>query len=165
MKRVEDKERLQTPTRQATLCFLLNDNNVLLGRKKRGFAEGKWNGFGGKRNDGEKISDTAIREFQEEAGITPKLLVQVAVLDCYHPNWSQQVVVYTTTEWDGTAAETEEMEPKWFLVKDVPYEKMWDDETIWLPMVLEGKKLKARLQFNDKGKLFRQEITTVESFG
>ena len=39
---------------QATLCFLTKKDSVLLGMKKRSFAEGKWNGFGGKQNDTEK---------------------------------------------------------------------------------------------------------------
>jgi hypothetical protein len=34
---------------QTTHVFLFNSKNqVLLGMKKRGFGEGKWNGFGGK---------------------------------------------------------------------------------------------------------------------
>jgi len=34
--------------RQTTLCLLIKEGEVLLGMKKRGFATGKWNGFGGK---------------------------------------------------------------------------------------------------------------------
>lgn len=39
------------PLRQATLCFLIDKNKVLLGMKKHGFAEDKWDGFGGKVNE------------------------------------------------------------------------------------------------------------------
>lgn len=149
---------------QATLCFLLKDNQVLLGMKKRRFAEGKWNGFGGKSNDGEMIQDTAVREFQEEAGITPKSLIQVAVLDCYHPNWSQQVVVYISREWEGAPKETEEMEPRWFPLDRLPYEKMWVDEAIWLPMILKGKKIRASFQFDEKANLLDKELKLVKEF-
>lgn len=35
--------------RPTTLCLIINDKNqILLSRKKRGFGEGKYNGFGGK---------------------------------------------------------------------------------------------------------------------
>jgi len=35
--------------------------------KKRGFGEGKWNGFGGKNKAKETIIETALRELHEEA--------------------------------------------------------------------------------------------------
>ena len=41
---------------------------------------------------------------------------------------------------------------------------MWVDEAIWLPMVLEGKKIRARFQFGEEGELLDQEITAVENF-
>lgn len=165
MNKIESKESLQAQTNQATLCFLIDGDRVLLGKKKRRFAEGKWNGYGGKRNEDETILQTAIREFQEEAGITPKSLVQVATLDCYHPDWNQQVVVYTVSEWEGTPEETEEMIPQWFPKEELPLSEMWPDEAIWLPLVLEGKKLRATFQFNKEGELLKQEITAVKNFG
>ena len=36
--------------------------------KKRGFGEGKWNGFGGKVEEGETILQAALRELKEECG-------------------------------------------------------------------------------------------------
>ncbi|RHY63800.1 hypothetical protein DYB30_013281, partial [Aphanomyces astaci] len=58
--------------KQYTLAFLLRDHQgekqVLLGMKKRGFGEGKWNGFGGKVEVTDKtIEDAAAREMTEEA--------------------------------------------------------------------------------------------------
>ncbi len=44
-----------------TLVFLVDDDRVLLGMKKRGFGAGKWNGFGGKVEPGETIEEAAIR--------------------------------------------------------------------------------------------------------
>lgn len=65
--------------RQATLCLLIKDNQILLAMKKRGFGQGKWNGVGGKPNPKENIEQTAIRETQEEIGIIPKSLKRVAL--------------------------------------------------------------------------------------
>ena len=45
-----------------TLVFLRREGEVLLGMKKRGFGEGKWNGFGGKVEAGETIVEAAARE-------------------------------------------------------------------------------------------------------
>lgn len=44
-----------------TLAFIRRGNQVLLGLKKRGFGEGKWNGFGGKLNPNETLADAAQR--------------------------------------------------------------------------------------------------------
>ena len=42
---------------------------LLLGLKKRGFGQGKWNGFGGKLDEGETPRQAAIREMKEESDV------------------------------------------------------------------------------------------------
>ena len=51
------------PNKQLTLLFVLEPEKkeVLLGMKKRGFGQGRWNGFGGKVQAGETVEDAAIR--------------------------------------------------------------------------------------------------------
>lgn len=49
------------PNKTYTLAFITKDGQILLGLKKRGFGEGKWNGFGGKTNSGETIANAAVR--------------------------------------------------------------------------------------------------------
>ncbi len=147
--------------KQATSVFLVDGDKVLLGLKKRGFATGKWNGFGGKANDDETIEDAARREVREEADITLSAIEECAILDCHHPNWSQQVYVYIARAWEGAPAESEEMKPQWFSKDEIPYAEMWEDSSIWLPMILDGQKLKATLYFDESGKLTSQEITNV----
>lgn len=44
-----------------TLVMVVQPGRVLLGMKKRGFGAGRWNGFGGKVQDGETIEDAARR--------------------------------------------------------------------------------------------------------
>lgn len=45
-----------------TLCIIHQENKVLIGMKKRGFGEGRWNGFGGKVQENETIEEAAKRE-------------------------------------------------------------------------------------------------------
>ncbi|MHA2033071.1 MAG: NUDIX domain-containing protein, partial [Candidatus Kariarchaeaceae archaeon] len=58
-------------TVDATLCFILHENEVLLIMKKRGFGKGKLNGPGGKARLNETIVEAAIRETREETGLKP----------------------------------------------------------------------------------------------
>ena len=57
-------------TIQATLCFILHDNKVLLLKKNPGlFGAGKWNAPGGKLQHGETAEHCAKREVYEETGL------------------------------------------------------------------------------------------------
>lgn len=159
------KEKTKTPLRQATLCFLLKDNSVLLAMKKRGFAAGKWNGSGGKPKDGDKsIEATAKREMFEETTVTPKKLKKVAVLNFYFEektDWNQQVIVFITDSWNGNPEETEEMAPKWFRQDEIPYSQMWEDDPLWLPKVLDGKIVQGNFLFDENQKMQEHEIIEV----
>src|ERR1043165_611084 len=59
------------PTQRANLCFVIRGRKILLIRKKRGLGAGKFNGPGGRIEDGETPLASAIRETEEEIGVTP----------------------------------------------------------------------------------------------
>ena len=68
------------PTARTCLCFVLRGEEILLIRKKRGIGAGKINGPGGHLEPGETPLEAAVREVQEELGITPINLKQVGEL-------------------------------------------------------------------------------------
>jgi len=149
---------------QATLLFLLKNNQILLAMKKRGFGINRWNGVGGKPNNFEKIEDTAVRETQEEIKVTPKNIIQVATLDFYFqnkPEWNQQVIVFTTTDWEGSPVETEEMKPQWFDKDNLPFDSMWPDDPFWLPLVLSDKKIQAEFTYGDNDIILNKKINEI----
>jgi 8-oxo-dGTP pyrophosphatase MutT (NUDIX family) len=159
--------------RQATLCFLIRDNQnnkeILLALKKKGFGEGKWNGIGGKfdfKRDS-SILETAIREMREEINIRIKEQEKMAILNFSYPylesdeekEW--QVHVFFVRKWKGEPIETEEMLPKWFKISEIPYDSMWPDDKFWLPEILKGKKLKADFIFKKGENILKYNIKMV----
>lgn len=58
-------------TRKALTLTLVRSGagEILLGLKKRGFGEGKWNGFGGKVEPGETIPQAAARYYDVHLGV------------------------------------------------------------------------------------------------
>jgi len=135
---------------QTTIIFFIKNDHILLAMKKRGHGVGKWNGVGGKVKDGESIETAAIRESQEEIGVTPLKLTKVAELTFTFPSetgnhGNHTSTVFLCNAWDGEPGESEEMKPEWFPLASIPYEAMWDDDKRWLPKVLSDKKLVATL--------------------
>ena len=130
------KETLSQPLRQMSLCFLVDGNQVLLGWKAWGFGKDKqagkdkWNGAGGKLQPGESLEQCAIREVEEEFGVTPTSLIQVAVINFYFPhvpeveNWNQQVHVFLVKSWQGELKPSDEMvKLQWFEFDQVPFDR------------------------------------------
>lgn len=145
-----------------TLLFLIDGNQILLAMKKRGFGKGRWNGVGGKLDPGETVEQAAIRECQEEIGVTPTKFHLVAENDFQAPDWNMFGYVYVCDEWEGEPVETEEMAPQWFKITDIPYEKMWQDDPFWLPHVLAGKKVVSTFTFDKDDNLLSEDVKFVK---
>lgn len=127
--------------------------------KKRGFGAGKFNGVGGKVEINESIISASVREVKEEIFVTIKAqnLIQVATLTFIfkdNPDWNIECHTFFIYKWEGIPKESEEMNPEWFDISKIPYEKMWVDDPYWLPHVLSGKKITATFNFKDKGGSF-----------
>jgi 8-oxo-dGTP diphosphatase len=128
--------------KQVTLIYLRRDSQILLAMKKRGFGIGKWNGPGGKVEPGETIEQAAIRECQEEIGITPHNIKLVGRLHFFmpnDPNFEHDCSIFSCRDWEGEPTESEEMRPEWFTEQSIPYADMWPDDTVWMPLLLADK--------------------------
>ncbi|MES2505516.1 MAG: 8-oxo-dGTP diphosphatase [Verrucomicrobiota bacterium] len=141
------------PGIRATLMFIVDEagGRVLLIRKKRGLGAGKINGPGGKMDPGETSAECAIRETQEELGVTALSPVKHGEL------WFQfvdglalHVDVFRATEWEGEAYETPEAVPLWTSLKELPFDEMWADDRFWLAeLLIEKKHFLGRFLFDD----------------
>jgi 8-oxo-dGTP diphosphatase len=137
------------PTDRATLVFVVRGGEILLMRKKRGLGAGKINGPGGRLEPGETPLECAVREVQEELRITPQGL-RYAGDNAFQfaDGYSIHVSVYMAAAFEGTPAETDEAAPLWFPLDAIPYDEMWEDDRLWLPLALEGRAFTARYTFD-----------------
>lgn len=148
---------------QATTLFLIKDDRILLGRKKTGLGKGNYLGIGGKVEAGESVAAAAIREAEEEIGITNPKIVKVAEMNFRfpeHPDWSQYVHVFTTRHWEGTPTESKEIKPAWFRFCEIPFNEMWSDDIFWLSAILQGHTLKGDFLFDRDAKI--KEVSLKE---
>ena len=140
-----------TPEQTATLMFVIDDNRVLLIRKKRGLGAGKINGPGGRLEEGETPYACAIRETQEEVCITPGSVEAHGELRFHAEDMPTiHVYVFVAHGFEGTPAETDEAIPLWFDFNQIPYDEMWDDDLLWLPAVLAGQSVQGWFSFRDE---------------
>ena len=144
---------------QTTHVYLFNSKRqLLLGMKKRWFGMGNWNGFGWKNHKGETIKETALRELFEEAWIflEKQHIKKVGILHFFYkanPERNQDVHIYTWI-YNGNFIETEEMNPKRWNIQDIPYDKMREDDHIWLPKLINKETpFDMTFKFNEEGKI------------
>jgi len=156
--------------RNATLVFLIKKSesgitDICLAMKKRGFGMNRWNGVGGKVDEQkETVEEAAKREAKEEIDVLVKELNKIAELSFYFPHnsaWDQIVHVYFVESWDGEPKESEEMNPKWFSINEIPFENMWPDDIFWLPKAVKGNLLKAMFKFGENDVIQDKEINIV----
>jgi 8-oxo-dGTP diphosphatase len=137
------------PTDVATLCFVVVDGRILLIRKKRGLGAGKINGPGGRLEPGEAPRAGAVREVEEELRVTPVGLREVGENRFqFVDGYSIHVFVFAASGCRGEPEETDEATPVWVDLDAIPYTEMWEDDRLWLPLVLEGRRFTGRFLFD-----------------
>ncbi len=153
-------------TKVLTLGLLLEEDNLLLGMKKRGFGAGRYNGFGGKVNPGETIDEGMIREYKEESRIEVLEFKEVGVIE-FEFKGNPEILethIYKILKYSGEPKETEEMKPRWFKTNEIPYDEMWPADKYWIPLFLDGKKFRGRVYFEDQNKVLDSNIKESYNF-
>jgi 8-oxo-dGTP diphosphatase len=138
------------PELTGTLLFVIDGDQVLLIDKKTGHGAGKINAPGGKLEAGETPAACAIRETFEEVSVhveRPRLMARLKFADTVASQWFGHVFV--ADHHTGEAAPSREADPHWYALDAIPYDRMWQDDRIWLPLVLGGQQVDGEFLFHD----------------
>lgn len=148
-----DWDRWQ-PVDLGTILFVIRDQEILLIHKKRGLGAGKINGPGGRLDDGETPLQCAIREVDEEVRVQPigtresgQLMFQ------FVDGYSIHVSVFRADDCVGTPTSTAEADPFWAPLNEIPYDSMWADDAIWLPLLIREQEFLGRFVFDQDAML------------
>ena len=107
----------------------------------------------------ETFIQAARRELEEETAIKLKEedLKRKWIFHFYFmnkPEWDMNVTLFITENYIWSYEETEEMKPEWFNIEEIPYDKMWDDDKIWLPRIIDwAEEIEYNFSFDSDWKI------------
>ena len=133
----------------ATLCYVRKGGKTLMlhrVKKREDVHEGKWNGLGGKFEQGESPEDCVKREILEEAGLkirNPRLKGVLTFPDfAKEEDW--YVFVFTASRFTGRLLDSDEGNLAWIKDGDLLKLNLWEGDRVFLPL------LKRRGHFSGK---------------
>ena len=148
----------------ATLCYVMDNKTsktLMIHRikKENDYHEGKWNGLGGKFNDGESPEDCVIREIKEEAGLTisnPRLhgFISFPIFDG-KDDW--YVFIFTAAEFSGELIDSPEGKLEWILNDKLTELNLWDGDKIFLEWLFQEKFFSAKFIY-ENGKMKNYKV-------
>ena len=106
---------------------------------------------------GELPEKAAVREMLEETGLRISGVRFNGILNFYLGDskvLDQTVFVFSCKKSSGKMRGSSEGELKWFSVDAVPYREMWQDDRVWLPLLLDGRSLVGDFYFTEDYKQF-----------
>jgi 8-oxo-dGTP diphosphatase len=160
-----EREKFREKATEATLCFIFEEDEVLLIEKKRGVGSGLYNGPGGKIEGDESPAECAFRETEEETEVRPEDLEKMGELEfMFGEDPFMFVHVFKAEGFSGEPGETEEARPEWFSIDGIPLDEMWPDDKYWVPKMLEGEKFLARVYFDEEGDEILEHVFEAPEF-
>ena len=127
-----------------TLAYVVRDGKVLMCHRiaRDGDEQyGKWNGLGGKLEQGEDAAACIVRELAEEAGIVPTAVSLRGTVNWpgfSGPDGHVFGFVFLVTAFDGEPpARNVEGELHWVPLANLAGLDMWDGDRYFLPLVFD----------------------------
>ncbi len=138
----------------ATLLYVQKDDKTLMlyrNKKENDYHEGKWNGLGGKFEQGESPEECAIRELEEESGFVAKELklkghITFPMFDG-KDDW--YVFVFTIPKFTGKLIDCNEGELEWIQNNKLGDLNLWEGDKHFIPWLFQDKMFSAKFNYKD----------------
>jgi 8-oxo-dGTP diphosphatase len=133
-------------------------------RKPNDIHKGKWNGLGGKFEDGETPEECIIREVHEESGLAiqhPKLCGLIMFPNFKGNDW--YVFVFTAKEFSGALIDSPEGQLEWIKDEELTSLNLWESDHIFFPWIEKEEFFSAKFEY-EGDKMHRYEVTFHPAF-
>jgi len=125
--------------KNTTLCYIERDGKYLMlyrNKKKNDPNAGKWIGVGGKLEEKESPPEAAEREVLEETGLSVRDLRYRGIVSFVSDEWeTEQMHLFTASDFTGELADCDEGELAWIDKKRVPELPLWEGDRIFLELL------------------------------
>lgn len=138
----------------ATLCYVKHEGKTLMLhriKKQNDMHEGKWNGLGGKLENGETPEECVIREVREESGLLisdPKLhgFITFPAFDGFE-DW--YVFVFTAEKFSGDLIDSNEGHLEWIPDDRLTELNLWEGDRTFLKWLFQDNFFSAKFSYKN----------------
>tara|TARA_Y100001968_G_scaffold289592_1_gene292716 strand:+ start:163 stop:624 length:462 start_codon:yes stop_codon:yes gene_type:complete len=149
-----------------TLCYITDGEKTLMlhrVKKENDMHEGKWNGLGGKLEEGESPEECVIREVYEESGLkikSPKLkgIITFPKFDEID-DWL--VFVYTVNNYEGNTIDSDEGVLEWIDNSKLLDLNLWEGDKVYMKWLEKDELFSAKFIYK-KRKLVDYDVVFYE---
>lgn len=138
----------------ATLCYLQKNGKTLMlyrNKKENDYHEGKWNGLGGKFEQGESPEECAVREVKEESGFfmnKPELKGHIT-FPLFDGKDDWYVFVFVCDDFSGELIDSPEGQLEWIPNDELVDLNLWDGDRIFIPWLFKDEIFSAKFNYED----------------
>ncbi len=145
-----------------TLCYVKKDNKTLMLhriKKENDMHKGKWNGLGGKLENGESPEECVIREVKEESGLeikNPKLK-GILTFPAFDGIEDWYVFVFVAYKFEGELIDSKEGKLEWIDDDKLTELNLWEGDKLFLKWLEQDKCFSGKFVYKN-GKLVSHEV-------
>lgn len=147
----------------ATLCYVRSNKKTLMLhriKKAQDMHKGKWNGLGGKLENGESPEECAVREIEEESGlrVSDPQLRGVLTFPAFDGMEDWYVFVFTATQFTGELIDSPEGVLGWVDDEKLFDLNLWAGDKIFMRWLNQDKFFSGKFTYNE-GQLVEHEVS------